>query len=180
MGQQNLSKAQETRKTPWSLDLFLDEEGFTSEPNLGKTYGHKGQPPHGSNHRPAAESQRDQRGERPWSVLEQSVYWHAQRHTICGVSRGGWSSKPSCQDGKKYVSETRGMIELQFISPYEPDLNPDEFVWQHVKTNGISKKLLKANESIKERVKADMASIKSNPKLVRSFFHAPSVAYARD
>jgi hypothetical protein len=29
-------------------------------------------------------------------------------------------------------------------------------------------------------VKADMAAIKSNPKLVRSFFHAPSVAYTKD
>jgi hypothetical protein len=39
---------------------------------------------------------------------------------------------------------------------------------------------LKQNESLKERVIADLAAIKSNPKLVKSFFHAPSVAYAKD
>ena len=44
------------------------------------------------------------------------------------------------------------MLELHFIPPYAPDLNPDEFVWQHAKTNGVSKKLLKQNESLKERV----------------------------
>jgi transposase len=81
---------------------------------------------------------------------------------------------------KSYVQETRGMLELHFIPPYAPDLNPDEFVWQYAKTNGVSKKPLKKNESLKERVKADLAAIKSNPKLVKSFFHAPSVAYARD
>ena len=81
---------------------------------------------------------------------------------------------------KKYVEETNGMLELHFIPPYAPDLNPDEFVWQHAKTNGVSKKPLKKNESLKERVQADMAAIKSNPKLVRSFFHAESVAYAKD
>jgi transposase len=72
------------------------------------------------------------------------------------------------------------MLELHFIPPYAPDLNPDEFVWQYAKTNGVSKKPLKNNESPKERVKADMAAIKSNPKLVKSFFHAPSIAYSKD
>ena len=81
---------------------------------------------------------------------------------------------------KKYVEETRGMLELHFIPPYSPDLNPDEFVWQYAKTNGIAKKPLKKDESLRERVEIDLAAIKSNPKLVRSFFHAPSVAYAKD
>jgi len=81
---------------------------------------------------------------------------------------------------KNYVRQTRGMLELHFLPPYAPDLNPDEFVWQHAKTNGVSKKPLKKNESLKARVKEDLAGIKSKPKLVRSFFHAPSVAYAKD
>ena len=81
---------------------------------------------------------------------------------------------------KTYVEATRGMLELHFIPPYSPDLNPDEFVWQHAKTNGVSKKPLKQNESLKEKVKADLAGIKANPQLVRSFFRAPSVAYAKD
>ena len=66
------------------------------------------------------------------------------------------------------------------MRPYAPDLNPDEFVWQHAKTNGVAKKPLKRNESLKERVTGGLSAIKANPKLVRSFFHAPSVAYAKD
>ena len=49
-----------------------------------------------------------------------------------------------------------------------------------MKTNGVSKKPLKKNESMRERVEEDLANIQRNPQLVRSFFSAASVAYAKD
>ena len=64
--------------------------------------------------------------------------------------------------------------------PYAPDLNPDEFVWSHMKTNGVSKKPLKKNESLKDRIEEDLLKIQENPDLVRSFFCAESVVYASD
>lgn len=79
-----------------------------------------------------------------------------------------------------YVASCRGELELHFLPPYAPDLNPDEFVWQYARINGVAKKPLKKNESLKERVKRDMATIKAKPKLVRSFFGAESVVYAKD
>jgi len=39
---------------------------------------------------------------------------------------------------------------------------------------------LKRKESLKERVKASLAAIKSSPRLIKSFFGAPSVVYAKD
>ena len=42
-----------------------------------------------------------------------------------------------------------GQLELHPLPAYAPDLNPDEFVWSHMKTNGVSKKPLKQNESFK-------------------------------
>jgi hypothetical protein len=36
---------------------------------------------------------------------------------------------------------------------------------------------LRKNESLRKRVEQNLADIKSSPKLVRSFFRAPSVAY---
>src|SRR5205823_623744 len=49
-----------------------------------------------------------------------------------------------------------------------------------VKTSGMAKKPLKQNESLKERVESDLSAIKAQPKLVRSFFGASSVVYAKD
>ena len=78
---------------------------------------------------------------------------------------------------KDYVNSTKGRIELYFLPPYSPDLNPDEFVWQHIKTHGLAKKPLRKNESLRTRVDQDLASIKDDRPLVRSFFFAESVAY---
>jgi transposase len=81
---------------------------------------------------------------------------------------------------KQYVQSLEGRLELHFLPPYAPDLNPDEFVWSHMKGNGVSKKPLRKNESLRERVEQDIANLQKNRKLVRSFFCAESVAYAKD
>jgi hypothetical protein len=49
-----------------------------------------------------------------------------------------------------------------------------------MKTNGVSKKPLKKNEALRDRVEEDLLELKANPALIRSFFKAESVAYAVD
>lgn len=173
--------------------FFLDEAGFASEPSLGKTYGLKGCTPvvrtTGQRQKVSAISAVSARGGF-WSKVYTGRF-NAGRFVefLKDFRKGGRGRVFLVVDGhpshhanlvKQYVEATLGMLELHFIPPYAPDLNPDEFVWRHAKTNGVSEKPLKKNESLKERVKADLAGIKANPKLVRAFFRAPSVSYARD
>ena len=79
-----------------------------------------------------------------------------------------------------YVQSLEGRLELHFLPGYAPDLNPDEFVWNHLRQNGVTKKPLRQNEQLKDRVEKDLAQIKSSPCLVRSFFRADSVGYIMD
>ena len=79
-----------------------------------------------------------------------------------------------------YVQETRGRLELHFLPGYAPDLNPDEFVWNNLRQRGVSKKPLRKNESLRKRVVSDLIRIRNDRPLLRSFFHAPSVAYTAD
>ena len=76
------------------------------------------------------------------------------------------------------MQSLRGRLEIHFLPGYAPELNPDEFVWNHVKHEGVSKKPLRQGESLRARVQADLERIRRTPALVRSFFRAPSVAYA--
>jgi hypothetical protein len=46
------------------------------------------------------------------------------------------------------------------------------------KKQGVSKKPLRQGESLHARVHRDLERIRRAPALVRSFFRAPSVAYA--
>ena len=79
-----------------------------------------------------------------------------------------------------YVQSLKGRLELHFLPGYAPDLNPDEFVWNYLRQNGVTKTPLKQNEKLKDRVEKDLAQIKRSPRLVRSFFRAESVVYIMD
>ena len=63
---------------------------------------------------------------------------------------------------------------------YAPDLNPDELVWSHVKRTGTARRPLQKGEKLREKMEAQLATLKEIPNLVRSFFKAPSVAYITD
>ena len=69
---------------------------------------------------------------------------------------------------------------MYFLPGYAPELNPDELVWSHMKRNGTAKRPLAKDESLQDRIEADLFVIQMNPALVRSFFGAPDVAYISD
>ena len=37
----------------------------------------------------------------------------------------------------QYVQRLTGRLELHFLPGYAPELNPDEFVWNHLKRQGV-------------------------------------------
>jgi len=78
----------------------------------------------------------------------------------------------------EYIESLEGKVELVFLPPYAPDLNPDELVWNQMKNIGTSKKPLKKGESLRNRAILDLESIKRNKKLIKSFFQEATVLFA--
>ena len=176
-----------------AMIFFLDEAGFTSEPGLGRTDGLKGQTPvvhtTGQRQKVNAISALNAKGAF-WSAVYGGNF-NATRFVgfLKDFRRGRKAKVYLVVDGhpshraklvRQYVQSTRGMLELHFLPPYAPDLNPDEFVWQHTKTNGVARKPLRHGESLRQRVTQDLANVRANRPLVRSFFGAASVVYAKD
>ena len=81
---------------------------------------------------------------------------------------------------RDYVDSLQGKLQLHYLPGYAPELNPDELVWNHMKRTGTAKKPLRKGDQLQARIEADLQAIQRNPKLVRSFFRAPSVAYISD
>lgn len=79
-----------------------------------------------------------------------------------------------------YVTGLNGKLTLHFLPGYAPDLNPDELVWSYAKRTGNARRALQKDEKLAARVDAQLAQIKRQPALVRSFFKHPSVAYITD
>lgn len=80
----------------------------------------------------------------------------------------------------KYIKSLRGKLEFHFLPGYSPDLNPDEFVWNHLRQTGVTKKPLMKGESLRRRVDGDLQKVKKDRALVRRFFRAESVSYIWD
>jgi transposase len=173
--------------------FFLDEAGFQSDPRLGRSYGLKGQTP------VVACSGQRQSINVISAVNASGAFWSAtytgrlnaesflgflkdflgsQRTKVFLVVDGHPAHKAKLI--QKYVAGLKGGLELHFLPPYAPDLNPDEFVWNYMKSTGVSKKPLKKNESLRERVEQDLRTIHADSRLVASFFLAESVAYTND
>lgn len=172
--------------------FFLDEAGFQSDPPLGRTYGLKGTTP------VVKSSGQRQHLNVISAVQANGSFWAA---TYTGKLNAesfveflrdfmkGRSKVFLVVDGhpahranlvKTYLATLHGRLELHFLPPYAPDLNPDEFVWNYMKQQGVSKKPLKRNESLRQRIEQDLRSLYRNAALVASFFLAATVAYATD
>ncbi len=172
---------------------FWDESGFRADTVHGKTWGKKGETPvverPGQRQSISAASAVNARG----------AFWYCTYH-------GGLTaelfvtllrrmmrrrSKPVhlVVDGlpahktalvKSYVASTNGMLTLHFLPGYAPELNPDELVWSHMKRTGVARAPLRRGEKLKEKIEAQLGAIKRMPRLIRSFFKAPSVSYITD
>ena len=172
---------------------FWDELGFRADTVHGKTWGKKGETPvverPGQRQSISAASAVNARG----------AFWYCTYH-------GGLTaelfvtllrrmmrrrSKPVhlVVDGlpahktalvKSYVASTNGMLTLHFLPGYAPELNPDELVWSHMKRTGVARAPLRRGEKLREKIEAQLGAIKRMPRLIRSFFKAPSVSYITD
>jgi transposase len=173
--------------------FFLDEAGVRSDQVLGRTWGLRGQTPEvatsGRRQSVSAISAVNARGEFWYEIYTERLnavrfvellkhFMRGRRHPVFLVLDG--HPAHIAKVVAAYVQRLVGRLELHFLPGYAPELNPDEFVWNHLKHQGVSKTPLRRDESLRSRVQSDLEHIQSRPPLVRSFFRAPSVAYTRD
>jgi transposase len=173
--------------------LFWDESGFRADTVHGKTWGVRGQTP--VVHRPgqrqsiSAASAASAKGafwfctypgalngEQFVDLLKQMM--RHRKKPVHLVLDGLPVHKKTCVGD--YVAATKGRLTLHFLPGYAPDLNPDELVWSHVKRTGVARRPLRKGETLRDRITQQLEAIRRMPRLIRSFFQAPSVAYITD
>jgi transposase len=170
--------------------FFLDEAGVRSDSPLGRSYGLKGRKPivktSGQRQKINAISAVNPNGAFWFKIYNGTLsaalfisfltdFLKTTQSSIILILDGLPSHK--AKSVMDFIQAQKGKIELHFLPPYAPDLNPDEFVWHTLKQNGTSKKPLMKNESLKLRVLEDLEAIKQNISLIKSFFLSKSVAY---
>lgn len=173
--------------------FFWDESGFRADTVHGKTWGVRGQTP------VVARPGQRQSFSAASAVNANGAFWfctydgalNAELFIVLLQQMMKYRRKPihlvldSLPAHKKsivrdYVAATDGKLTLHFLPGYAPDLNPDELVWSHVKRTGTARRPLQQGEKLRDKIEEQLAKLQQMPRLVRSFFQAPSVAYIGD
>jgi len=143
---------------------FWDESGFRADSVHGKTWAAKGKTP--------------------------VVRVPGHRQTISAASavnsKGGFgfSTYQGSLNAERFVQLLRKMMEgakhpvhlvLDNLPAHKTAaaLRPDEQVWSYAKRTGLARSPLRTGKKLAERIHTQLAQIKANPDLVRSFFNHP-------
>ena len=173
--------------------FFWDESGFRADTVHGKTWGVRGQTPvvqrPGQRQSISAASAVNANGAFWFCTYEGAL--NSELFIVLLKQMMKYRKKPvylvldSLPAHKKasvreYVASTEARLTLHFLPGYAPDLNPDELVWSHIKRTGTARRPLQSGEILRDKIEKQLVKLQQMPRLVRSFFQAPSVAYIGD
>ena len=178
-------------KREGALIFFADESGIRSDHHAGTTWAPVGQTPvvkatgarYGLNMLSALNALGHFRFMTVDGRVNASVFRDFLKRLITGMERkiflivdGHPAHKAKLVS--RFVEDNADAIELFFLPPYAPELNPDELAWAHIKTR-IAKATTQTKDELKAMVERVMHRLQKMPEIVAGFFHAPTCAYAK-
>jgi transposase len=170
--------------------LFADEASVRTDYHAGTTWAPVGQTPvvTGSAVRQAVKmvSAIGQRGELSFQVHEGPMNAERFIEFLASLIHDfdtplflvvDGSSVHKAKIVKQYVASTEGKLELFFLPPYSPELNPDEWVNKNVKHDRIARAVPLTKDELKAVAVGALERLKKCPGIVRGFFGDPKLAY---
>lgn len=170
---------------------FGDAAHIRSDHHAGRTWGIKGQTPvvksTGARFSFSLISAISSRGQMRFMVREggvnSEVFIEFLKRLISGAKRkiflivdGGSAHKSKLT--KAFVETVQNKLELFILPPYSPDLNPDELVWNHLKSHTVGRSTVTDKTDFKKQVSKSMRSLQKNKNKIRSFYQKKSLRYA--
>ena len=171
--------------------FWLDETGIRSQHQAGTTYAPKGKTPviskTGQRFSVNMISAIANTGTLVFMVVDgkfNGVVFLAFLHKLIKSTRHKVfliaDRHPVHEQGKveQWLANRQGKIELYFLPTYSPDLNPDEYFNQDLKTNLVGKARPENKKQLITLVEAFSNKKKRHPQKVNKYFHAKAVRYA--
>jgi transposase len=78
----------------------------------------------------------------------------------------------------RWFKSHRDALRVYFLPGYSPELNPDEYLNQDVKTNAVGRTRPLDRKEMIDNIRAYLRSTQANRSLVKRYFHAEPVRYA--
>ncbi len=80
---------------------------------------------------------------------------------------------------REHLKKFGGRLHLYLLPGYSPELNPDEHVWNWVKTHEIGRKLPESRSDLIAMVRRALASLQKRTETLKGFFRDPHLAYIK-
>ena len=168
-----------------------DEMGLRSDHQVGRSFSRRGQTPvvNGTGQRFGCNmiSAITNRGTLRFMVFKNrftaEVFLKFLRRLIRQAGRKAFlilDSHPVHRSGrvKRFVAENSKRIRLEFLPGYSPEINPDEYLNQDVKSNAVGRRRPPTQEAMVAGVRSYLRATQKQPRIVESYFHHPDVRYA--
>jgi transposase len=181
---------QKAAKAAGGTVLFCDEAGIRTDYHSGTTWAPVGQTPivRGTGDRKSINmiSAISAQGKIHFSFLTGSLnselftdYLKNLMHDIPGPIFLIVDGHPShrSKDTLRFIQSTEGRLNLFFLPPYSPELNPDEWVWKSIKHDRVGKMASRSIIEMRSGVDKAIARLQSSTKFVMDFFRDPDLAY---
>lgn len=79
---------------------------------------------------------------------------------------------------KEWLMQHIDKIELEYLPGYSPELNPDEYLNQDLKTNALGKQRPRDRGQLVKNIKSFLRNKQRSPEKVKAYFRAKHVLYA--
>lgn len=170
--------------------LWGDETGFRSDHQTGRSYGRRGATPvipgtgkrFKSNMISAVSNRGDLRFMTYRAKFTSRVFIDFLRRLIKDQDRPIYLIVDNHPVHVSYAVrqwvESREKINLFFLPAYSPELNPDEYVNNDVKSNALGRRRPHTLGEMERNVRSYLRSKQRSPESVRRYFLAESVRYA--
>jgi transposase len=78
---------------------------------------------------------------------------------------------------KQFAAASGGRLRLCFLPGYSPELNPDEWVWKHVKHDRIGRVGVSSPDDLRAKALAALHRLQKLPHIVQGFFRDQNLRY---
>lgn len=170
--------------------FFCDEARIRTDYHSGTTWAPAGRTPvvRGTGDRKSINmiSAISPRGEIHFSFLSGNLnsglfidYLKKLMHDIPGpvfLIADGYPSHKS-KETLEFVQSTEGRLNLLFLPPYSPELNPDEWVWKSIKHDQVGKMASRSAMEMRNGISRVVARLQSATEFVLGFFRDPDLSY---
>jgi transposase len=171
---------------------FGDAVHIRSDHHAGRTWGKKGETPvvaaTGARHSMSLISAITSTGQMPFMIKETGgvnadVFIDFLKRLLIGATRKIFlivdrGPAHRAKKTKAFVEALDGSPRLFYLPHYSPDRNPDEPVWNHLKTDTVGRMMVTGKVDFKSKVVSSMRSLQKNSGKICSLFRKPSLQYA--